>query len=229
MPTYRVTFLLSAGLLAGMASINPVYSAQAPPSAIDIEGAPMPIRVLAQSPADTVTDLQVICLFRSLPSNTLHGSLAEIDEKLSGLLTRIRKPELFGGELGETLLLTPPKNSIPARKLLIIGLGDSQTFEPSRMQLVGEILYRESSDLGVSHPFFAPTILDGGVTGFQTGQVAAEVIRGFLRAASTGKVLTDAKASSSPSVAALTFLAGAKNAANTRDGIEGAVHARARK
>jgi hypothetical protein len=229
MPASRITFLLSTSLLAGMASVYPGYGAQAPAPAINIEGAPMPIRVLAQSPADTVTDLQVICLFRSAPANTLHGSLTEIDEKLNGLLSRIRKPELFRGELGETLLITPPANSIPARKLLIIGLGDSQTFEPSRMQLVGEIVYRESSDLGVAHPFFAPTILDGGVTGFQTGQVAAEVIRGFLRAAATGKVLADAKASGTPTVAALTFLAGAKNAANTRDGIEAMLHARERK
>src|ERR1700690_4085852 len=99
---------------------------------------PVPIDVVAQSPADTKTELQAICLFRSSPLNTLHGSLVEIDEKLKGLLDRIRKPELFRGELGETLLLAPPANSMGARKLLLIGLGDSQTFSPQRMQLVGE-------------------------------------------------------------------------------------------
>src|ERR1700677_381944 len=170
-------------------------AADAQPGTIDIKGSPIPIQVLAQSPAETATDLQVICLFRSSPVNTLHGSLTETNAKLKGLLYRIRKPELFRGELGETLLITPPKDSLGAKELLIIGLGDSQTFSPQRMQLVGESLYTEASRIGVAHPFFAPTILDGGVAKFTTGEVAEQVIAGFLRAAATDKVLKDANAS----------------------------------
>jgi hypothetical protein len=48
-----------------------------------------------------VTELQAICLSRSTPSNLLHGSLIEINEKLEGLLDRIRKAEYFRGEPGE--------------------------------------------------------------------------------------------------------------------------------
>jgi len=47
-----------------------------------------------------LTDLQVICLFRSSPVNTLHGSLSEVNERLHGLLDRVRNPELFRRELG---------------------------------------------------------------------------------------------------------------------------------
>ncbi len=195
------------------------------PTVTEIASAPVPIRILAQSPADTKTDLQAICLFRSSPLNTLHGSLVEANDKLKGLLDRIRKPELFRGELGETLLLAPPTNSMGARKLLLIGLGDSQTFSPQRMQLVGEILYAEANRLGVAHPFFAPTILDGGVASFTTGQISEQVILGFLRAAATDKVLRAGNASAGQSVTALTFLAGAKNVNSTRDGIEKAISA----
>jgi hypothetical protein len=172
------------------------------------------VDVLARSPAETDTDLQVICLFRSSPVNTLHGSLAEINTRLKGLLDRIRKPDLFRGELGETLLIAPPKGTLGARKLLIIGLGDSQTFSPLRMQLVGEVLYSEAARLGVAHPFFAPTVLDGGVAGFGTGQVAEQVVSGFLQAARTDKI-----ANGSESVTALTYLAGAEHANETREGI----------
>ena len=199
--------------------------AQAPPAAIDIANAPIPIHILMQSPAETRTDLQVICLFRSSPLNTLHGSLAETNEKLKGLLDRVRKPELFRGELGETLLIAPPKGSLGAKKLLVIGLGDSRTFSPQRMQLVGQILYTEASNLSVAHPFFAPTILDGGVAKFTTGEVAEQVIGGFLRAAATDKALADAHASANRPVTALTYLAGSANAANTRTGIEKAIFA----
>ena len=208
-----------------LACPGPIAHAQTQPAPIDIPNSPIPVQILAQSPAEAKTDLQVICLFRSSPVNTLHGSLVEANEKLRGLLDRIRNPNLFRGELGETLLLAPPKGSLGARKLLVIGLGDSQTFSPERMQLVGEIVYSEASRLGVAHPFFAPTILDGGVNNFTTGQVSEQVFSGFLRAAAIDKVLKDANGSASPSVAALTFLAGAKNVDGTRVGIEKAISA----
>jgi hypothetical protein len=212
-----IPMLLSALLL--------VPAALAQPATIDVPGAPIPIRILAQSPADTTTELQVICLFRSSPANTLHGSLTETNEKLKGLLERVRKPGLFMGELGETLLITPPKDGLAAKRLLIIGLGDSQNFSPQRMQLVGEILYSEASRLEVAHPCFAPTIFDGGVTKFATGEVAEQVIRGFLRAAAIDGVLGDARGSSGPGITTLTFLAGAKNVSSTREGIEKAIAA----
>jgi Cytosol aminopeptidase family, N-terminal domain len=198
---------------------------QAQPVSIDIGGAPVPIRILVQSPADTTTDLQVICLFRSSPVNTLHGSLTEANEKLKGLLDRIRKPEFFRGDLGETLMITPPGGGFGARKLLIIGLGGTQDFSPQHMDLVGEILYEEASRIGVAHPFFAPTILDGGVSKFTTGEIAEQVIGGFLRAAALDKLQRNENASGGKSVTALTYLAGAKNVDSTRTGIEKAIAA----
>jgi hypothetical protein len=219
---------MTVAALMNLAVWTLAYS-QTTPARIDIPNSPIPIQVLVQSPADTETDLQVICLFRSSATNTLHGSLIEMNGKLKGLLDRIRKPELFRGELGETLLLTPSKGSLGARRLLIIGLGDSETFLPERMQLVGEILYNETSRLGVTHPFFAPTIIDGGVTRFTTGEVSKEVIAGFLRAGAIAGFLQTAHASADPAVAGLTYLAGTQHADDTRDGIEKAITAALKK
>src|SRR6202167_4048588 len=126
MMNLTTTTLTSALLIALTAW--PAARAQTPPAVIDIANAPIPMQVLVQGPAETQTDLQVICLFRSSPVNTLHGSLTEMNEKLAGLLDHVRQPALFRGELGETLVIAPPKNSIGARRLLVIGLGDSQTF-----------------------------------------------------------------------------------------------------
>ena len=195
------------------------------PSELRITNGPVPIRVLVQSPADTDTELQIICLFRSDPSNTLHGSLLEINQKLKGLLDQIRKHSLFRGDLGETLMFAPPPGSLAAKRVLIIGLGDSQTFTPERMEMVGSIVYRESSRLGVSHPFFAPTVIDGGVSGLATGQVSERIMTGVLRAARTKKILMDSGASQGPVIQELTFLAGAQHAADTQQGIEKAIAA----
>jgi hypothetical protein len=179
--------------------------------------------VLVQSPADTVTELQIICLFESTPENTLHGSLAEINEKLQDLLDQIRNPALFGGRLGETLLITPSTGNLPARNLLIIGLGDSQTFTPQRMELVGSIAYRESSLLGDVHPYFAPTILDGGVARYTTGEVSEKFMTGFLHAARTEKILQGLGASRGKLLQDLTYLAGPAHANDTKQGIQKAL------
>jgi hypothetical protein len=77
----------------------------------------------------------------------------------------------------------------------------------------------------VARPFLAPTILDGGVNKFTTGEVAERVIVGFLRAAALDKLLRDQGASDGKGVAALTYLAGTKNVESTRAGIEKAVAA----
>lgn len=179
-----------------------------------------PIEVLVKGPADTETELQVFCLFQSDPANTLHGSLSEMNRNLHGLLDRLRTPSLFRGELGETLLITPKGGRIAAQKLLVIGLGDSRTFTPARMSLVGEIVFAEANRLGVKQAFFAPTVLDGGVSGFNTGDVAEEFTRGFLRAHDVEAELKAEGESTRESIDKLTFLAGAAHASETRAGIE---------
>jgi hypothetical protein len=180
-------------------------------------------QVLLQSPAGTDTELQIICLFESTPENTLHGSLAEINGKLQGLLDQIRNPALFRGELGETLLIAPSTGSLPAKNLLVIGLGDSQAFTPQRMELVGSIAYRESSLLGIVHPSFAPTVLDGGVARFTTGEVSEKFMTGFLRAARTEKILQGVGASRGRLLQDLTYLAGPAHASDAKQGIQRAV------
>lgn len=180
-------------------------------------------QVLLQSPAGTDTELQIICLFESTPENTLHGSLAEVNEKLQGVLDQIRNPALFRGELGETLLIAPSTGSLPAKNLLIVGLGDSQTFTPQRMDLVGSIAYRESSLLGVVHPYFAPTVLDGGVARYTTGEISEKFMTGFLRAARTEKILQGVGASRGKLVQDLTYLAGPAHATDTKQGIQRAL------
>jgi Cytosol aminopeptidase family, N-terminal domain len=183
----------------------------------------LPVKVLVQSPAETKTELQIFCLFRSSPENTLHGSLVEINDKLHGLLDQIRKPGLFGGELGETILLTPPAGTLAAKRVLIIGLGDSATFTPERMYLVSKIALRNANRLGVAHPFFAPTILDGGVTKFSTGEVAGQVVRGLRDAVATESVLRAGGAAGALVVVDFTFLAGAAHAAETQSAIDRAL------
>jgi hypothetical protein len=114
---------------------------------------------------------------------------------------------VFRGELGETLLIMPAPGTLGARKLLIIGLGDSQGFTLQRMQLACRILFSEAVRTGAAHPFFAPTILDGGVSKFTTGEVAEQVVGGFLRADALDRLLRGENAAGGTVVEGLTYLA----------------------
>jgi hypothetical protein len=194
--------------------------AQSKPAEVQIQGGPIPTRILIQSPVETVTELQIICLFESAPENVLYGELQETNEKLQGLLDQIRQPTLFRGELGETLLITPPAGSLHATRLMIIGLGDSRTFAPQRMELIGSIVYREANRLGIEHPYFAPTILDGGVSKYSTGEASEQFILGFLRAARTEQILKSKADSKNQFPEDLTYLAGPAHATGTQQGIE---------
>jgi hypothetical protein len=187
----------------------------------------IPVRVLVQSPAETRTALQIICLVQLDSTHPFHGALAELNDKLGGVLDRIRTPALFRGALGETLVITPPAGRIGATRLLVIGVGDAHTFTSDRMELVGSIVYREASRLGAVHPFFAPTLLDGGVTGFTTGEIAGQVLHGFWRAAGADSVLRGAGDAPHATVRDLTYLAGPQHAASTGQAIAQASAARA--
>ncbi len=214
-----------AGLLTTpLAQARSSTPAKPPDSAtLQLRSAAFPVQVLVQGPAETTTELQIICLFQSAPENSLHGSLVQINQKLQGLLEQLRTPALFRGELGETLLITPSTGNLPAKNLLLIGLGDSETFTPQRMELVGTIAYRESKRLNIRHPYFAPTILDGGVARFKTGAISQAFMTGFLRAVRTEKILVGVQASAQEIVQDLTFLAGAAHATDTKQGIEAAL------
>jgi len=202
---------LALCMFAGQAALG-----QATPSAPTL-----PVALLVQSPADTRTDLQIFCLFRSAPA--MHGSLVEMNGKLDGLLVLLQKPGLFSAELGETVLLAPALGALGAKRVLIVGLGDAATFTPERMYLVGKIALREADRLGVAHPFFAPAILDGGVSGFSTGAVAEQVVRGFRDALATQALLRAQGAAGPLAVEDFTFLAGEAHAADTQSGIDRAL------
>jgi hypothetical protein len=109
--------------------------------------------------------------------NTLHGSLVEANEKLKGLLDRLRKPELFRGDLGEALLIT--------RRLRGVWLRRGSASETRRISLesgcssLGRSSIQSPAVLALRSRIFAPTILDGGVTKFTTGDIAEQVMPDF--------------------------------------------------
>jgi hypothetical protein len=168
-----------------------------------------------QSPSGQATPLQVICIFeyeegdltspKALPPAA--NGLLHVDEALNGLITELRKSGRFAGHKLETLLLTPPKGSISAQKLLLIGLGNRNEFNADVMTDIGRTGMREALRLGVSSYSHASDLKDGGVDS-PTGTVAVNAVKGALEAYETEEFLVKKKLTSHKPLTAVTLLAG---------------------
>jgi hypothetical protein len=121
------------------------------------------IKVRMEGPYDADTPLQIVCYFKHKKSgDKALGAAVELDKKLGGVIASLRNRGEFMGDELETLLLTPPKDSIKPKLLLLVGLGDEDSLSLERMERIGRTALREAAKLGVKRAAFAPLIRDQG-------------------------------------------------------------------
>ena len=191
---------------------------------ISIEG-------MVQGPATEVAPLQVACVFEytegdiynsppALPAAS--NGMVHLDEALKGLITDIRRSGKFAGHALETLLIIPPKGSISANKLLLIGLGDRNAFTPDLMKQVAAVSMREALRLGVTHYAIAADIKDAGIAS-PTGTVAGNIVEGAISAYRTQSYLKSKGMGSFTPLTKLTLLAGMSFFLDAGEGIKGAI------
>jgi hypothetical protein len=149
------------------------------------------IHIRMEGPYTADVPLQVVCYFKYTPEGVkrMSGAPVELDKHLGGVIASLRSRGEFVGEEGETLVLIPPRNSIPAKALLLIGLGDESALSLNVMERVGRTAVREAARLGTNRVAFAPLIRDQGNSKFATGEVEKAVVRGMLLAHDTEKRL----------------------------------------
>ena len=131
-------------------------------------------------------DLQIICAFKHKTSgDTYQGAMKDSDAKLGGLLSSLRNRGDFAGELGETILFTPPKDSIPAKQFLILGLGDESTLSLDTLRIVGRVAAREAVRLKATRVAWAPVIRDEGNSTIDVGEGDRAFVESVLSAYDT--------------------------------------------
>lgn len=135
-------------------------------------------------------DLQIICLFKHKNSgDTYQGAAKATDEHLNGLLSALRNRGEFVGEFGETILITPPRDSIPAKRFMVIGLGDESDLSLDTLKDVGRIAAREAVRLRATRVAWAPVIRDEGNSTIEVGLGDRTFAEQFLLAYDTEKRL----------------------------------------
>jgi hypothetical protein len=162
-------------------------------------------------PVTQTTDLQIICVLKHDASGDKYiEAMVDFNQKLHNLLSGLRDRGEFTGELGETLLFTPPSDTIAPKQVLLIGIGDEAGITLDKLQLIGEIAAREAARLGVEHVSFAPTLRDQGSTRVDVGDGDAAFATGWVLAYDTQKRLAGQGLSTAPNVSTLTIEAGPK-------------------
>jgi hypothetical protein len=184
---FLATFIAAAGVLcqSGAWAADPVKEV-----AIDAPNK-VTIKVRMEGPYTADVPLQIVCYFKYTPEGVkrMSGSPVELDKHLGGVIGSLRERGEFVGDDLETILITPPQGSIPAKALLLIGLGDETTLSLDKMERVGRVAVREAARLGIKKVAFAPLIRDQGNSKLPTGDVSAAVLRGVLLAYDTEKRL----------------------------------------
>jgi hypothetical protein len=224
--TMKLTrFVLPAAfiLLAGQAGIGDENTQVKEKSLEASHGVTVKVRMEGPYTADV--PLQVVCYFKYTSEGVkrMSGAPVELDKKLGGVIASLRSRGEFVGDEGETLLLIPPKDSIKARALLLVGLGEEDALSLEVMERVGRVSLREAARLGVGRVAFAPLIRDQGNSKLDVGDAAGVVLRGVLLAYDTEKRLQKEGLSKSFTLEAWSQEAGPAFFDDTVVGVEKAI------
>ena len=186
------------------------------------------IEAIVQSPSAQKTPLQVICLFEYVEGDIFNSppalpkelnGMVHIDNAFHGMITELRKSNKFEGKFLETLLIVPPENTVSAKKLLLIGLGNRNDFKPEMMRLIGLTGMREALRLGVAAYSHASDLKDAGISS-PTADVAGYVVQGAIDAYRTQMYLKKQNASEALLVTKISLLTGPAYFEDSKQGVK---------
>jgi hypothetical protein len=149
------------------------------------------IKVRMEGPYTADVPLQIVCYFKYTPDGAkrMSGAPVELDRKLGGVIASLRERGEFIGDELETLCISPPRNSIKAKALLLLGLGREDLLSLKVMERIGRVSLREARMAGVNRVAFAPLIRDQGNSTLAAGDVELVIVQAMLIAYDTERRL----------------------------------------
>lgn len=125
-------------------------------------------------------DLSVACMFTRELEGGLRGGLLHLDRALSGKLVRLRDEGVFLGEAGETLLISLPPETVAARAVMVVGVGEPSRWTPAVTAQAVKVAIGTAVQLGVTSAAFAPSLLDSGWGPEATAGVASAMMKAAI-------------------------------------------------
>lgn len=126
--------------------------------------------VLTSAQADTYIVYLMEGIGDALPKNATQ----ELDENLGGLITRLVQTGEFSGKVGEVVVIYP-QNALPAKRVIVVGLGDAETFSAEKARRAVAAGMRKAHDLKAVHiATVTPGTERGGLDALTSAQALAE-------------------------------------------------------
>src|SRR5262249_24720949 len=137
------------------------------------------IKVRMEGPYTADVALQIVCYFKYTPEGAkrMSGAPVELDKRVGGVITSLRTRGEFVGDELDTIFIMPPKNSIKAKALLLIGLRPEEALSLKVLERVGRISLRQAAQAGFKRVAFAPLIRDQGNSKIAAGDVEIAVVQ----------------------------------------------------
>ncbi|MGD8855108.1 MAG: M17 family peptidase N-terminal domain-containing protein, partial [Chloroflexota bacterium] len=123
--------------------------------------------------ADTV----VVNLFEKVKSPA--GATGAIDQALDGAISELIRQGDLSGSLGECAVLYP-RGAIPAKRVLVVGLGKAEAFDLEGVRAAAAIAARQARKHKADH--LATIVHGAGIAGLPVPSAAQAIVEGTLLA-----------------------------------------------
>ncbi len=216
------TVALTLGLLA--IAIAPFAKAEDKPKLlVKSWDAPngMKLTLEATKPQDLESDLQVMCYFKHDPKgDVLISVIVDFDKSMGNPIKNLRDRGMFVGDLGESLLLTPPAGVMKPKQVLLVGYGPKDTFSLEAFKRVGTTAVRNAVKIGAKKVAFAPAVKDQGYDKLGVDAVEEANVQAIILAYDTEKRLQKAGLAKEFSIEEFVIEAGPEYFEKTVKGVE---------
>lgn len=182
---------------------------------------PLNIRALVKGPGAVETELVLAGFFTHEEDEPeLIGGAKQLNDGLKGLVMKLRTDGTFKGEVGETYLFQPDQDTIPAKQVVLVGLGEKSSFSLDAAQSAGKAALKKAIELGVKDAALAPEVRDAGVTEFSASAVAQAFVEGIM---SEYKKQLDLQGEDNILLKTFKILAGPQHEASANEGVNQAL------
>lgn len=120
-------------------------------------------------------DLIVVNLFQGITQPD--GATGAVDQALGGAISDLIAGGDFCGKAKETAVLYP-RGTIPARRVLLVGLGEQEAFDLKAVRQAAHSAIRRARDLGAAH--VATVVHGAGAGGLQPDEAAQALVQASL-------------------------------------------------
>lgn len=137
----------------------------------------MDVRVQQGNVVEFATDVLVVNLFQGV--KTPGGATGAVDKALNGAIREIIEAGDLDGSLGQVVVLYP-RGMIPARRVLVVGLGDAEKFDLEAARKAAAAAARKARELGAKD--LASIVHGAGVGHLDPKDATQALVEGTLLA-----------------------------------------------